>query len=80
MLRKEEEKERRRNEVGVKRGGFMETKCASQALGHTESRFSNVPNISMLILQEVTNGILNAMAGVSSPNSIVYGKVVFRSF
>ena len=47
---------------------------------HKQSEFSDVQNISMLILKKVANGILNAMAGVSSPNSIVCGKVVFRSF
>ena len=47
---------------------------------HMQSEYSNVQNISMLILIKVTNGILNATAGVSSSNSIVCEKVVFRSF
>ena len=47
---------------------------------HKQSEYSNVQNISMLILKMVANDILNAMAGVSSPNSIVCRKVVFRSF
>ena len=51
-----------------------------KSMSHKQSEFSDVQNISMLILKKVANGISNTMAGVSRPNSIVCGKAVFRSF